>query len=219
MVIARFPPVELADRHGLLAVGGDLEVASLLLAYRGGIFPWPVEEDVLTWFAPKKRAVLFLDKFTPPRSLLKSLKKDLSRISFAINRDFESVIKACAELKNRGRQQGTWITGEIVQGYLGFHRAGYAHSVECYIDGELKGGLYGVSVGRMFAGESMFYRHPNASKYCLVHLIDLLKQKEVPWIDCQVMTPFFSGLGAVEIERQRFMRLLNEAISLPAKLF
>lgn len=219
MVITRFPPVESADRHGLLAVGGDVEVPSLLLAYKSGIFPWPVEEDVLTWFAPPKRAILFLDRFHAPRSLLKMRKREAAILEIKFDQAFEPVIRACSELENRGKQQGTWITREMISGYIELYKAGFAHSVECYVRGELSGGLYGVSIGHMFAGESMFYRHPNASKYCLLALVELLTERGVPWIDCQVMTPFFESLGAIEISRAEFMRLLSEAVSRPAVVF
>lgn len=219
MVITRFPPVESADRHGLLAVGGDVEVPSLLLAYKSGIFPWPIEEDVLTWFAPPRRALLFLDRFHAPRSLLKMRKREAPILEIRFDHDFETVIRACSELENRGKQQGTWITQEMIAGYIELHKAGYAHSVECYVGGELRGGLYGVSIGRMFAGESMFYRYPNASKYCLLALVERLVEKGVPWIDCQVMTPFFESLGAVEVSRKEFMRLLSDAIAKPADIF
>ncbi|RMG45150.1 MAG: leucyl/phenylalanyl-tRNA--protein transferase [Candidatus Dadabacteria bacterium] len=211
MVIKSFPPHELADEYGLLAVGGDCEVDSLLLAYRNGIFPWPVYDDILTWFSPPKRAVLFFKDLHIPRSLKKLRKKNL--FTFAIDRNFNEVINQCATSPNRGDQSGTWITKQIIEGYIELHKAGYAHSIECYSEDKLVGGLYGVSIGAMFAGESMFYTEPNASKLALLYLIDYLRNQQVDWIDCQVMTPLLKQFGAIEIPRAEFLTLLNDAIA------
>lgn len=217
MTIAAFPDVEYADQHGLLAIGGDLEVDSLLLAYRSGIFPWPLDEDTLAWFAPPKRAVLFFDKLHTSRSLEREQRR--GKFGFAVNRNFEGVIKACAETKNRKKQQGTWITKDIIRAYSALHAAGYAHSVEAYREGELVGGIYGVSIGAMFAGESMFYREPNASKLALLHLCELLKTRGATWMDCQVMTPHLLHFGAEEISRRKFTKLLDTAIQKNISLF
>jgi len=217
MAIISFPDIELADENGLLAMGGDLEVESLLLAYKSGIFPWPFDETVLVWFAPPRRALLFLDEFHPSKSLLRENKK--AAFTIRIDHDFESVIRNCAELKNRGRQRGTWITEDMIEAYTEFHRAGYAHSIECYQGEKLIGGMYGVAIGRMFAGESMFYRQPNASKLCMLHLVELLKAKGVKWIDCQVMTPFLKAFGAREVTRKQFMELLVPEVGANVKLF
>lgn len=211
MVIEQFPPVEEADDEtGLLAIGGDLEVESLVLAYRSGIFPWPVDEELLTWFAPKKRAVLFFDDFHVSRSLIRFRKT--KEYEFKLNTRFEDVINLCAEVVNRGDQRGTWITQEMIPAYIEFHKAGYAHSGEIYYEGELAGGIYGVRIGNMFAGESMFYRQSNASKLALVHLIEWLQVQGITWMDCQNLTPLLEGFGAVEIERGRFMEMLGECI-------
>lgn len=210
MTILAFPPLEDADEHGLLAIGGDLEIDSLLLAYRSGIFPWPLDEETLAWFSPEKRTVLFLDQIHISQSLKKAQRR--STFSFALDRNFESVVRHCAEVKNRGKQKGTWITPAIVDAYIDLHRAGFCHSAECYEKEELVGGLYGVSIGAMFAGESMFYRRPNASKLAFVFLCEHLRKHEVKWIDCQVMTPFLSSFGAQEIPRKEFIKLLSHSL-------
>lgn len=207
MTVTHFPPTHLADEHGLLAVGGDVEVDSLLLAYRSGIFPWPLQPDVLTWFAPPYRAILEVERFMVSRSMKRFLKRH--HFSLYLNRDFEQVIASCQGSPNRGTQTGTWITDELVEGYIALHRAGYAHSVECYEGSELVGGLYGVSVGAMFAGESMFHTKDNASKLCLCFLIEWLRRREVPWLDCQVLTPLTESFGAHEVPRPEFEDLLK----------
>ncbi|MCI5064629.1 leucyl/phenylalanyl-tRNA--protein transferase [bacterium] len=210
MVISRFPPTHLSDEHGLLAVGGDVEVDSLLLAYRSGIFPWPLREDVLTWFAPPERAVLEGEHLLISRSLKRFLRQH--RYTIALNQNFEQVVKCCQQATNRRDQQGTWITDELVAGYVALHRAGYAHSVECY-DGEaLVGGLYGVSIGETFAGESMFHHVDNASKLCLCFLLDWVTKAGVPWIDCQVLTPLTESFGAREVPREEFEEMLREQL-------
>lgn len=211
MAIEGFPPVEYADEHGLLAVGGDLEVESLLLAYSSGIFPWPMSGlREIPWFAPPTRGVLFLDAYTPPRSLRKIERR--GGFELQVNTAFREVITRCATAKNRPGQRGSWITRQMVEAYTRFHEAGFAHSIECYANSQLVGGLYGVGIGSMFAGESMFYTEPNASKLALGHLVEILRSRGSEWIDCQQLTPFFSSIGAVEIERERFMGLLGVAL-------
>ncbi len=212
MAIEQFPPVEYADEHGLLAVGGDLEVESLRLAYSSGIFPWPTSGlREVPWFAPPKRGVLFLQDYSPPRSLVKASRR--GGFELRVNTAFREVIASCAMAKNRPGQRGSWITRQMVEAYSQLHGAGFAHSIECFVGGELVGGLYGVGIGGMFAGESMFYREPNASKLALNHLVEILRARGSEWIDCQQLTPFFSSMGAVEIERERFMELLGEAVA------
>ncbi len=222
MPIKSFPPHELADEDGLLAVGGDLSVDSLLLAYRNGIFPWPLDEEVLTWFSPEPRALLFLSEFHVSKSLSKELKRAPFR--FSTNQAFDRVIEQCAAVKNRfdsrGRPQpGTWITTDMVHAYQQLYRAGFAHSIECWEESELVGGLYGVGIGSYFAGESMFYLRPNASKLAMCHLVEHLSSRGVEWIDCQVMTPLFQSFGAREVSRSKFLALLSTAISRDAILF
>ena len=210
MAISRFPPVDSADEDGLLAVGGDLDVDSLLLAYRNGIFPWPAGEHLLAWFSPPVRAVLFLEDFHISKSLEKKVKKEA--YTLCINRDTPSVIRACAKASNRKRQRGTWITGEMIEAYIHFHTAGYCHSVECYLGNSLVGGLYGVCINGFFAGESMFHTESDASKICLVHLVHTLKSRGFTWLDCQVMTPLLETFGACEVSRGAFLDLLEESL-------
>ena len=214
MTVEAFPPVELADEDGILCIGGDLEVESLLLAYSSGIFPWPISKDTpLVWFSPPKRALLFLDRVKISRSLRRERAKD--GYSFKIDSAFEQVMRCCAVSKNRKLGHSTWITAEMRKGYIALHRAGWCHSVECFYEGELAGGLYGVSIGGMFAGESMFYLKPNASKLALWHLIEYLRERNVGWIDCQQLTPLLRGFGAEEVERPEFIALLQTAIQRP----
>jgi len=217
MPIIEFPAPELADDYGLLAVGGDLEVQSLLLAYSSGIFPWPhprIKE--IPWFCPPTRALLFFDNFQLNRTLKRELAKQ--RYHFEINKNFRAVISHCAKV-TRAHEKSTWIKKSIIDAYTDFHRAGYAHSVECYEGAELCGGLYGVSIGGMFAGESMFHLKPNASKLCLWHLVQHLKAQDVKWIDCQNMTPFLASLGATEVSRTEFLALLKPAVKKDVDLF
>ena len=212
MVIRAFPPLTETDENGLLAIGGDVEIESLLLAYRNGIFPWPFNEEFIAWFSPERRAILDLETFKVSRTLRKDLKKAGYEITY--DQEFRSVVESCAELKNRKGQSGTWIIPEMVEGYVAFHDAGYAHSVETWKDGKLVGGLYGIRIENFFAGESMFYRAPNASKAALVALVEKLKAEGVKWIDCQVMNPFFESLGAKEISRKEYLVLLKKALSI-----
>ncbi len=210
MTIIQFPPINQAHSSGILAVGGDLEVDSLLLAYRSGIFPWPIDEGTLAWFAPPKRAILWLKDFHIPRSLKREINKNCFACCF--DKHFAQVIKSCAEPTNRGKQQGTWITPEIIGAYIALHHAGFCHSIECYKNDSLVGGLYGVSIGGFFAGESMFYRTSNASKLALCYLVNHLKSYGVEWLDCQVMTPHMRQLGAVNVSRRKYMQLLEKAL-------
>lgn len=217
MVIKGFPPVSEADEYGLLAIGGDLEVESLLLAYSNGIFPWPIDERHLTWFAPPKRAVLFLEDLYCSKSLRRSINKTTRH--FSINRRFHEVISRCAETVNRPGERGTWITDEMKEAYCKLHAEGFAHSFECYNREELIGGVYGVSVGGVFAAESMFYREDDASKMTLQYMVQFLGSQGVPWIDAQVMNPFLKSMGFKEISRARYMKLLAERLSSPALKF
>lgn len=217
MVIQSFPDPSYADEHGLLAIGGDLEVESLLLAYKNGIFPWPISKEYLTWFAPPKRALLFVAELHLSKSLRKFLKNHPYTIT--VNQHFEQVIEHCSEPVNRGDQDGTWITSEIMNGYIDLFRAGHAYSIECHFENSLVGGLYGVKIGGMVSGESMFYRKPNASKVCLHYLTQALQQHSIPWLDCQVMTPLLESFGAREVERDEYMKLLQIQLTEPTLLF
>ncbi len=211
---AWFPPPEqaLRDPDGLLAVGGDLSPERLLAAYRRGIFPWYSEGQPILWWSPDPRLVLF------PRELhvSRSLRKTLRRRPFAITLDaaFEDVIRACAQPR-RG-ESGTWITEEMRHAYTRLHRLGWAHSVEAWQDGRLAGGLYGVAMGRVFFGESMFSRVSDASKAAFVHLVHQLAAWGYALIDCQVETAHLRRLGAAPVPRERFLALLDEHIRDPA---
>jgi leucyl/phenylalanyl-tRNA--protein transferase len=208
-----FPPVEraLAEPNGLLAAGADLSEATLLDAYTRGVFPWYSEGQPVLWWSPDPRMVLVPGELRIPRSL----RKRLSRRDYEVRADtaFEEVIRACAAPR-RG-QEGTWITDHMVEAYLRLHRSGHAHSVETWIGGRLAGGLYGVELGRMFYGESMFARAPDASKIALAHLARQLERRGCGLIDCQMKTPLLARFGAREIPRREFVRRLSELVNYP----
>jgi leucyl/phenylalanyl-tRNA--protein transferase len=208
-----FPPVELAleQPNGLLAAGGDLSPARLLEAYRHGIFPWFNEDDPILWWSPDPRMVLFPTEFKLSRTLRKTLRNG----NYEVRTDtaFEQVMRACAAPRNG--QAGTWILEEMIAAYCELHRMGYAHSVETWMDGELVGGLYGMAIGSMFYGESMFSRRTDASKIALAHLARQLERYGFGMIDCQMNTPHLASLGAREIPRDEFIRHLRELIHYP----
>ncbi|SIQ84988.1 leucyl/phenylalanyl-tRNA--protein transferase [Alkalispirochaeta americana] len=201
-----FPDPSEADHWGLLAVGGNLSPGFLLSAYEQGAFPWYEEEPIL-WFSPNPRFVLFLDSFHAGKRLGRTLKNAPWRISF--DRDFSGVISACGE--PRRNEKGTWITGEMQTAYEELHRLGWAHSVEVWHDDALVGGLYGVSLGGCFSGESMFSRERDASKAALVALAGLLSQWTVSFIDCQMETAHLASFGACQVPRETFLAFLKEA--------
>ena len=205
-----FPPPSEAHESGVLAVGGDLSPERLEMAYRSGIFPWFSEGEPYMWWSPEPRFVLFPEELVVRRSLRKFLKK----CSFEIRVDtaFEQVIQHCSQ-RFRPGQDGTWITDEMIQAYINFHREGYAHSVETWLDGRLVGGLYGVAMGPFFFGESMFYLESNASKAALFALTHHFKN--APFIDCQVENEFFTSMGARHIPRKRFLNTLARHIDKP----
>lgn len=213
--MSRFPDPRYS-RSDIVAVGGDLNVETLRDAYRHGIFPWPHEGLPLPWFSPRRRAVILFDQMHVGRSTQKAAKT--APYTFTIDRSFPEVIAACAQSPRPG-QDGTWIEPFIIDAYIGFHRAGDAHSVEAWQDGELAGGLYGVDSGGVFTGESMFHRRPNASKLALLFLIEHLRARHATWLDCQVMTPHMKALGAREIVRARFLDMLGDAQAAAVKLF
>ena len=215
-----FPPVEYADENGLLAIGGDLSVDTLVQAYSSGIFPWPIlDDETLCWFSPDPRAVLILEEFRISKRLVRIYEQFSRQCEFRFNSDFATVIEECARSANRRGQAGTWITSELVEAYCVLHQEGYAHSVECYRSGTLVGGLYGVAIGAAFAGESMFYHESNASKCCLVHLVKHLITKGALFVDCQQLTPLLEAFGAREIPRAAFLKLLTAEISANKVLF
>ncbi|HXR58550.1 MAG TPA: leucyl/phenylalanyl-tRNA--protein transferase [Burkholderiales bacterium] len=208
-----FPPVEqaLKDPNGLLCAGGDLSPARLLEAYRRGIFPWYSGDEPILWWSPDPRMVLFCDELKVARSLAKSVRNK----GFEVRLDsaFSRVVKACAE--PRKGEGGTWLSPGMQAAYTALHRLGHAHSVEAWQGGRLVGGLYGVALGRMFYGESMFSRVTDASKVALVHLVGELRARGFPLIDCQQNTPLLASLGAREIPRRQFLRRIAALVNYP----
>ena len=206
-----FPAVTQALRspNGLLAAGGDLTTVRLLEAYRHGIFPWFSEGEPILWWSPDPRMVLFPEEFKVSHSLRKTLRNSLHEVRF--DSRFEQVMRACAA--PREGANGTWIHEEMIAAYCELHRLGYAHSVETWMDGELVGGLYGMALGRMFYGESMFSQRSNASKIALAHLTAQLKRWNFGMIDCQMNTPHLASLGAREIPRNEFIARLQDLIN------
>lgn len=211
MAIVAFPPLEEADEHGLLALGGDLELESLLLAYTQGIFPWPISDEYpLAWFSPDPRGILAFDKLHLSKSLRKFLKKNPYEIRF--NTNFEAVIMNCARVK-RNDQSATWITQEIINAYIEMFKHGFAYSCETYLDNKLVGGVYGVCINRFYSGESMFHLEDNASKVALASLMYMLYQRDIKWLDTQMVTPVVQGLGGVEIPRETYIKMLKASLS------
>jgi len=206
-----FPPLEKALRqpNGLLAVGGDLSAERILLAYRHGIFPWFNEDDPILWWSPDPRMVLVPSEFIVSHSLKKLLRSGQFEVRF--DSAFTEVMQACAAPRNA--QAGTWIHPEMIAAYSELHRLGYAHSVETWCDGELVGGLYGMSIGKLFFGESMFSRRSNASKIALARLCQQLDLWGVGLIDCQMHTPHLASLGARVIPRVEFQQVLIELVN------
>ncbi|NOY63226.1 MAG: leucyl/phenylalanyl-tRNA--protein transferase [Gammaproteobacteria bacterium] len=195
----------LEDPNGLLAVGGDLNPARLVAAYRRGIFPWYSEGEPVLWWSPAPRAVLFPEKLKISRSLRKTLRRNRYRVT--MDHAFRQVMSYCAAA--RKDQEGTWITVDMIDAYCQLHALGFAHSVEAWYDDELVGGLYGVALGRLFFGESMFHRQRDASKVAFAHLVRQLMRWGYPVIDCQVNSPHLISLGAEEVSRDNFSRLLE----------
>lgn len=210
---AAFPPVEQALRepNGLLAAGGDLQPPRLLDAYRHGIFPWFSAGDPILWWSPDPRMVLFPDEFKISKSLRRTLRNADYRVT--VDTAFEQVMRACAA--PRDGQDGTWIQEEIIAAYVRLHHMGLAHSIETWMEGRLVGGLYGVSLGRMFYGESMFSLRSDASKIALAHLVLQLRRWNFGMIDCQMNTRHLASLGAREIPRTEFLARLKELIHYP----
>ena len=204
-----FPDPLRARGDGMVAIGGDLSVPRLVLAYSNGIFPWTV--NPITWWSPDPRGIFELKDFHVSRSLRHELKR--GRIEVTFDRDFPAVIRGCAKAPRDG--DSTWITEEFIRAYISLHEAGHAHSVEAWTDGELVGGLYGVAVGGLFAGESMFYRVRDASKIALEYLAQHLRSRGYVLWDIQQLTPHSESLGAIEIPRTEYLRRLRAAVDLP----
>lgn len=201
-----FPPVHLADDDGLLAIGGDLSTERLLLAYRQGIFPWYNEDEPICWWCPDPRFVLFPKELNVSKSM-KSLLRN-NAFTFTINTAFTQVIQNCKTVARKD-QDGTWISPDVQEAYTTLHEKGFAHSAEAWLNGKLAGGLYGIRLGNVFFGESMFSHVSNASKFAFIKYVQLLQQENVQLIDCQVYTPHLQSLGARMISRKEFVQMLE----------
>jgi len=209
-----FPSPELAEPNGLLAVGGDLSVERLVVAYRLGIFPWYSENDPILWWFTSPRFVLYPQELIIPKRLRRQMKNESFTVTF--DHAFSKVIRACAYLR-RSNDEQTWITDEMINSYTKLHKLGYAHSVECWQDNELAGGLYGVVLDRVFFGESMFTKISDSSKICFVHLVQRLKKHNFRLMDCQITTRHLLQFGAKEISGKMFrMELKNSITNLSA---
>ena len=204
-----FPPVNLANEDGLLAIGGDLSTERLLLAYRSGIFPWYNEGEPICWWSHDPRFVLFPHELKISKSMHRILKQD--EFQFSINKDFAAVIQSCKTI-TRKDQPGTWISPAVQEAYCRLHTLGHAHSAEAWMGESLVGGLYGIRIGNVFFGESMFSTVPNASKFALINYVQHLQKDKVQLIDCQVYTRHLESFGARMIPRANFITLLDEAV-------
>lgn len=202
-----FPEPDEATEDGLIGFGGNLEIPTLLQAYRTGIFPWPIEGYPLAWFSPPQRAVVFFDEFHISRSLQKFIKKSPYKVT--VDQAFTKVIKSCAATHQK-KHKGTWITSEMLSAYIKLHEAGYAKSFEVWEDNQLVGGLYGVDLGGVFAAESMFHLKPNTSKIALIACVETLRSRGLKWIDIQMLTPHLEAMGAREVDRKEFLKMLSE---------
>ncbi|NOR29224.1 MAG: leucyl/phenylalanyl-tRNA--protein transferase [Lutibacter sp.] len=201
-----FPPVHLANEEGVLAVGGDLSVERLLLAYKSGIFPWYNQGEPIIWYSPNPRMVLFPKDLKVSKSMKQVIRKQEFTITY--NQNFEAVISNCKQIFRTADQGGTWITNEMQQAYINLHKKGIAKSVEVWLGDELVGGLYGIDLGTIFCGESMFSKVSNASKFAFIKLIQKLENENYTLIDCQVYNNHLASLGADEISRDEFLKFL-----------
>ncbi len=204
-----FPPVETADEEGLLAIGGDLSAERLLLAYKSGIFPWYNEDEPICWWCPDPRFVLFPKELKVSKSMQTVLNNGTFR--FTVNKAFDKVIANCKSITRKG-QDGTWIHPEVIAAYTKLHQLGFATSAEAWKDGELAGGLYGVLLGKVFFGESMFSKQSNASKFAFINFVRHLQKQGIVLIDCQIYTSHLESLGAKMIDRKLFCESLAKEI-------
>lgn len=204
-----FPPVDSADEDGLLAIGGDLSPERLLLAYKSGIFPWYNTDEPIVWWSPDPRFVLFPDKLKISKSMQTVLNN--GKFRFTTNRAFKQVIESC-KTTNRKGQEGTWILEDTVNAYTKMHELGYAHSAEAWQNGELVGGLYGIRIGNIFFGESMFSKTSNASKFAFINYVQQLKKEDIALIDCQIYSTHLHSMGAQMIERKAFIDMLKTSV-------
>jgi leucyl/phenylalanyl-tRNA--protein transferase len=203
-----FPDPRQTAEDGIVAISEDLPLEALLESYSFGIFPWPHKDTPILWFCPEQRGIIEFKDLHVSKSLRKFQKQTAYTITF--NTCFEKVISNCAEVRRPG-QKDTWITDVIQLQYLKFHKQGYAHSIECWMNGELVGGMYGVYVAGVFSGESMFFTHSNASKLCMIHLVEVLKQNGLSWMDVQMVTENVKALGGKYIDRKQFLSRLEDA--------
>ena len=201
-----FPPVDEASIEGVLAIGGDLSVERLQLAYRSGIFPWFNEDEPILWWSPPERMVVVPSIYKVSKSIRNLLNQNKFQVTF--NQNFKEVIASCQQVE-RKEQDGTWISTDIIESYTKLHEMGIAKSVEVWQNDELVGGLYGVDLGHIFCGESMFSKVPNASKIAFVTLVKRLKENNYKLLDCQVHNDHLEKLGAIEVSREVFMKVLN----------
>lgn len=208
-----FPPVDQANDAGLLAIGGTVSPGNLLLAYSKGIFPWNVESEPVMWWSPDPRMVLRPQDFKASKSLIKLVRE--ANYSLGIDTCFENVMINCAFNPRKG-EYGTWITPDLTDGFVALHKAGFAHSFEIFMDKKLVGGLYGLAIGQVFFGESMFHKVSNASKLAFYHLIEFLNQNNFKLIDAQQETQHLKSLGAYAIMRDEFVSLLNNYVDQPS---
>jgi leucyl/phenylalanyl-tRNA---protein transferase len=204
-----FPPVDQADDDGILAIGGDLSPERLFLAYQSGIFPWFNEDEPILWWAPNPRMVLFPDELVVSKSMRNIINRNLFKVTF--NKNFKEVISNCKKTE-RNDQNGTWISNDMIRAYCKLHELGIAKSVEVWQNNELVGGLYGIDLGNVFCGESMFSKVSNASKFGFIELVKNLKSNNYKLIDCQVHNNHLESLGCREIAREAFMKILKEKI-------
>lgn len=210
-----FPHPSEAEEDGLLAIGGDLSLQRLVNAYANGIFPWFSSENPILWWSPDPRLVLFPEKLKVSKSLKRILKTEKFEVRFDTN--FKAVIEHCSKIK-RNHEDGTWINKEMVEAYTQLHEKGAAHSVETYFEGELVGGLYGVSLGKSFFGESMFHLMSDASKVAFYYLVEKIKYWNFDIIDAQIHTDHLVSLGAEEIPREQFLEIIKESVQQETKL-
>ena len=206
-----FPEVQNADQSGIIAFGGDLSPERLILAYKSGIFPWFNSDEPILWWAPNPRMVLFFDDLIVSKSMKKIIEKNIFSVTF--NQNFREVISNCQQIE-RNDQNGTWITNNLIEAYCKLHELGIAKSVEVWQNNELVGGLYGVDLGNVFCGESMFSKVSNSSKFAFINLVNDLKSKNYQLLDCQIHNYHLASLGCKEIPREMFMKILNKHKSL-----
>lgn len=204
-----FPDPSMADRDGLLAIGGDLSLERLLMAYSAGIFPWYSSGQPILWWSPDPRMVLFPRQFKRHKNLMRLVEHNKFEVRF--DHDFKQVIELCSHIPRKG-QEDTWITDEMKKAYINLHHLGFCHSVETYLNGKLSGGLYGISLGGVFFGESMFHLVTDASKVALWHLVDFCLSRNFDMIDVQQETAHLKSMGALAVDRKKFLLLLNESL-------